>query len=263
MLKQLVVFCLLIPTRCLPESDYQRKLESVAAIDGVVIISASGSKHASQIAEYVAERGLTVTLITNTANSPAERALSGADVTVVVMPKNREPYTYNTSTYLGMIMAARGEDPAGIKNFIESTVSELDFDLLGEHDKFYLIVPPRFAQIIRMLEVKFIELFGRNIARDVETSEYVAHATTVAPANEVFISFGEENTTWGDPSRRLYIPLPDDAGYGAMMAIGYYVISQVQSRQPDYFKQNIAEYTQRISDIFGGDIQPIVPRADN
>jgi hypothetical protein len=109
-----------------------------------------------------------------------------------------------------------------------------------------------------MLQVKFIELFGRNIARDIETSEYVRHATTVAPSDELFISFGEENTTWGDPSNRLFVPLPENADYGAMMAVGYYLVSRIQNVYPGYFKDNIANYTKEVSQIFGEDIKPIV-----
>ena len=109
-----------------------------------------------------------------------------------------------------------------------------------------------------MLQVKFIELFGRNIARDVETSEYVQHATTIAPSNELFISFGYENNTWGMPNNRLNIPLPKNANYAAMMAIGYYTIAQIQKQHPPYFKEHIEVYTKEISLIFGHTISPIV-----
>ena len=61
------------------------------------------------------------------------------------------------------------------------------------------------------------------------------HAVTVAPSNELFISFGEENKIWGDPNNRLNIPLPKNAGYVAMMAIGYYVISQIQKNTTPVF----------------------------
>jgi hypothetical protein len=109
-----------------------------------------------------------------------------------------------------------------------------------------------------MLQVKYIELFGRNIARDVETDDYVAHATTVAPSDELFISFGSPNVHWGDEDRRFHVPLPDDVGYGAMMAISYYVIGQIQKAYPRYFKENIEKYTEDVSKIFETKILPIV-----
>lgn len=241
------------------ESDYTQKLASIQDIDGVVLISASGGKHAPIIARSAIELGKPVVLVSNTPDSPAGEVLrQSAASREYIFPKNREPYTYNTSTYMGMILGATGEDPAVIQRFIEEHIATLAFPDFSRYNKYYLIVPPEFSGIIRMLQIKFIELFGRNIARDVETSEYVRHATTVAPADELFISFGEPNTTWGKPEDRFHIPLPDDANYGAMMAVGYYVVAQIQQAYPHYFKDNIASYTAQISEIFGETIAPIV-----
>jgi len=241
------------------ESNFEDKLNNIPEIDGVVLVSAAGGKHAPIIAKKARELERHVTLITNTAGSPAHTELDGEhDYDEYVFPKNREPYTYNTSTYMGMILGKTGEDPAQIKEFIEQNTLKIDWPDFSKFDKYYLIVPPEFAGIIRMLQVKFIELFGRNIARDVETSEYVRHATTVAPADEMFISFGEENTTWGRPENRLHIPLPENAGYSAMMAVGYYTVAQIQKAHPQYFKENIAKYTKEVSKIFGQTINPIV-----
>lgn len=243
------------------ESNYEEKLRDIPAIDGVVLISASGSKHAPIIAKKAKELGKNVTLITNTANSPASKELDHQhDYDEYVFPKNREPYTYNTSTYMGMILGKTGEDPAALQSFIQTSIDSLAWPDFSKYTKYYLIVPPQFSGIIRMLQVKFIELFGRNIARDVETSEYVRHATTVAPADELFISFGEENTTWGKPENRLSVPLPENAGYAAMMAVGYYTVAQIQKVNQGYFKDNIAAYTTEVSKIFGQTISPIVEK---
>jgi hypothetical protein len=241
------------------ESTVEDKLKNIHDIDEVIIVSASGGKHAPIIARAAKAANKHVTLITNTPNSQAQKALNEDEITIHVFPKNREPYTYNTSTYMAMILGLTREDPLKIKEFIKNKVDSLTLPDFSKFDKYYLIVPPEFAGIIRMLQVKFIELFGRNIARDVETSEYVRHATTVAASDEIFIAFGEPNTTWGKPENRLNVPLPNDAGYGAMMAVGYYVISQIQKSQPQYFKQNIAEYCKFISGVFNEEIDPIVP----
>lgn len=240
------------------ESNVDDKLKNIDDIDEVVIVSASGGKHAPIIARKAHTAGKHITLITNTANSPAQQALDESELTALVYPKNREPYTYNTSTYMAMIQGWSGEDPLAIADFIKTNVDTLDFPDFSKYNKYYLIVPPEFLGIIRMLNVKFIELFGRNVARDVETSEYVRHATTVAPGDEIFITFGEPNTTWGKPENRVNIPLPANAGYIAMMAIGYYTVAQIQKAQPQYFKENIAAYCEFISDVFGENINPIV-----
>ncbi|MBI4159984.1 hypothetical protein HY504_02360 [Candidatus Wolfebacteria bacterium] len=238
------------------ESNFRNKLEYIPDIDGVVLISASGGKHAPIIAEYAGKAGKDVVLITNNSAAPAKEFVAGDKV--FLFPRNREPYTYNTSTYMGMILGATREDPGEIQKFIENRIAALPFPDFGEFDKYFLIVPPRFSGIIRMLEVKFIELFGRKIARDVETSEYMKHAVTVVPSDELFISFGEENEMWGEPDRRLNIPLPENADYAAMMAIGYYLIAQIQKRHQPYFKENIVVYAGKTSKVFGSKIDPIV-----
>ncbi|QQR50890.1 hypothetical protein IPF89_03870 [Candidatus Saccharibacteria bacterium] len=243
------------------ESNYLEALRTMPEIDSVVVLSASGSKHAPAIVDAARAAHKPVTLITNTPNSPAHASLDLSQAEhEYVFPKNREPYTYNTSTYMGMILGNTHEDPAVIRRFINERIATIEFPDFGSYDKYYLIVPPQFHGIKRMLEIKFIELFGRNIARDIETSEYVIHATTVAPARELFISFGETNSTWGDPQNRLTIPLPDGAGYGAMMAVGYYIVAQIQKAHPQYFKDNIVEYTKKVSELFGREISAIVDK---
>lgn len=240
------------------ESTVDDKLANIHDIDEVIVVSASGGKHAPIIAGKARAAGKHVTLVTNTPDSPAQQELTTEELTAHVFPKNREPYTYNTSTYMAMILGATGENPAAVQQFIEQQIDTLTMPNFSRYTKYYLIVPPQFAGIIRMLQVKFIELFGRNIARDVETSEYVQHATTVAPSDELFIAFGEPNTTWGKPENRLNVPLPVGADYVAMMAVGYYLVAQIQKAQPPYFKQHIADYCQFISGVFGEDIEPIV-----
>lgn len=238
------------------ESNYEKKLEYIKSIDSVVIISASGGKHAPNIAKHAKKFGKRITLITNNPHSEAGKIVG--DEQTFVFPKNREPYTYNTSTYMGMIMGKTGENPEAILKFISEHIDVLALPDLSKYDKYFLIVPPRFSSIIRMLQVKFIELFGRKIARDMETSEYMKHAVTVVPANELFISFGDENILWGEPKNRLHIPLPENAGYATMMAIGYYLVAQIQKQHPPYFKDNIAAYAEKASKIFGEVISPIV-----
>lgn len=238
------------------ESNYQNRLKQIPDIDGVILISASGGKHAPTIARYAKEFGKHVALITNNPSAEAIKFVEREQV--LVFPKNREPYTYNTSTYMGMILGKTHEDTSSIQSFIQKDINRLVMPDFSKYDKYFLIVPPRFSGIIRMLQVKFIELFGRKIARDVETSEYMKHAVTVVPADELFISFGEENKIWGKPESRLHIPLPPNADYGAMMAIGYYVIAQIQKKHRPYFKENIIGYVKQASEVFGSKINAIV-----
>jgi hypothetical protein len=43
-----------------------------------------------------------------------------------------------------------------------------------------------------------------------------------------------------------------------MMAVGYYVVAQIQKAHPQYFKENIDAYCQFISGIFGESITSVV-----
>jgi hypothetical protein len=240
------------------ESNFEGKLKNVKGIDGVVLVSASGGKHGPIIAKVSKKYGKHVTLITNTLGSMAGKELDRKHkYDEFVFPDQREPYTYNTSTYMGMILGKTRENPEKIKKFIEQRVNKIKLPDFKKYKKYYLIVPAKFSGIVRMLNVKFIELFGREIARDVETSEYVRHATTIIPSKrELFISFGEKNNTWGKD--RLFIPLPKSVDYGAMMAVAYYIIGKIQGRQEHYFKKNISAYTEKVSKIFKQEIKPIV-----
>lgn len=75
---------------------------------------------------------------------------------------------------------------------------------------------------------------------------------------ELCIKFGkgDEIIFQGDT---IEIPLPNDCNLGSMMAIGYYVIGQIQDQKPQYFKQNIAKYVKEASSkSFGKGISVIV-----
>ena len=234
------------------ESTVDSKLK-IKAIDGVVLLSASGSKHAPIIAKKAKRKRKKVVLITNTRDSDASKF---ADK-VFVFPKNREPYTYNTSTYMGMILGYTKEDPKKILQFIQRRVDKIKMPDFSKIKRYYLVVPEEFEGVTRLLNVKFIELFGRNIARDVETFEYIPHATTVVPSNELFITFGRKmNPAFG--KNQLLIPLPKNANYATMMAVGYYVVGKIQKAHPAWFKKNIVNYMKMASKEFGKEMKVIV-----
>ncbi len=242
------------------EGGYRGKLEAIKSIDGVVLLSASGGKHAPVIAKDVKATGRKIILFTC---NPAPLAKN--DVSELhVFPSQPEPYTYNTSTYMGMLMACMIDDPRAeaqkildhIRNVVDPTLKKWG-KRLGDFDTFYLLVPEEFDLIRIMFATKFVELFARRIARDVFTWEQSKHATTVVETpKELFLAFGRENTTFGKD--RLNILLPQNATYPAIMATGYYVIGKLQAQKPDWFKQSIASFAQRASKAFGQKIEPIV-----
>lgn len=238
------------------ESSYQLALEKTPNIDGIVLISASGGKHALMIAKDLENIDLPKLLFTNNPNAPAAEYFDSSDVRV--LPKNREPYTYNTSTYLSMIMADTSEDAAAIKDFIENEVAAaLPEDLSAI--AYTLIVPPEFSELRPMLRTKFEELFGPKFVGRVFTSEEIKHAkTVVSDEKELFISFGVANNDYGSEGNRIEVPLPAGGGYAAALAVSYFVIGKIQAAQPPYFKDSINRYCEEASRIFNQTITPIV-----
>lgn len=231
------------------ESNYLQKLKIVKNIDGCVLISASGGKHAPLIAKELQKRKKQVILLTTNVNAPAREYVDE----MVVFPKNAEPYTYNTSTYLGMIFAKTRENPQKILKGLQKIKIP---EHLEKYDAFFLIVPPEFDLIREMFLTKFDELFGSKVSGRVFTVEQAKHAKTVVPSDkELFVGFGWKNTLFG--KHRWDIALPKDVGYGALMAIGYYVIGQIQKQHPPYFKQNIEKYCRETSKVFGEGIEVV------
>lgn len=239
------------------ESSYLGKLASADSIDGAYLLSASGGKHAIEIVQTLIARGVPTILLTNNPQAPAKEYLP--ESSVFVFPKNREPYTYNTSTYMGMILCKTHEDPAAIADFIMHTVEPVIPNNFAEYDAFYFIVPSEFNDVRELFRTKFDELFGPKVMGRIFTLEQTKHAKTVIKSSkELFVSFGEENTIFGDQENRLFVPLPEDSDYAAMMAIGYVFIGHMQKQLPPYYKERIVAYTKETSLAFGSTINPIV-----
>ncbi len=235
------------------EGTYQHKLDTVKEIDAAVLLSASGGKHAPIIAKELNKRGIRTLLLTNNNNAPAKEFVDN----VMVFPKNPEPYTYNTSTYMGMILSKTKEDPAKILSFIKAKIDPLIPTNFNQFDSYYILLPQKFDLIREFFLTKFDELFGARISGRVYTPEQTKHAKTVVPSDkEFFISIGYENKEFG--KSRLNIPLPENANYAAALAIGYYIIGKIQQQNPPYFKDNIAGYAQNASKMFGETIKPLV-----
>lgn len=222
------------------ESTYEQALKIYKDIDGAVLISASGKKDAPPIAEKLKQIGMKRKLLTCNPNAPATEFFDKKDV--FLFPSLPEPYTYNTSTYGGMILAKTKEDPKKILEFIKTKVDKAIPSCIGEHSSYTLLVEKEFNLICPMLQTKFIELFGRRFGRDIFTKQFAeVHATDIVPTpEELFISFGYDNKMLGE--ERLTIPLPKNADYGAMMLISYYTIGKLQAAKEPFFKENIVSW---------------------
>lgn len=176
------------------------------------------------------------------------------------MPKIREPYTYNTSTYFGYMLAETPElDLVKLREFLENdmkaVIEKIDF---SQFSSFFLVIPDQFVLLREMFEVKFIELFGRKVARDVFSYEQMKHATTVVQDDhELFICLGNDaGVTYG--ANQINLPIFDNSSYAAMMLVGYYVIGKIQEALPQYFDESIDDYCVRAKALSGFNIKPWV-----
>lgn len=230
------------------ESEYMEMLD-VWKVDGAVLISASGEKHAPGIAQELKRRGIRTVLLTNNPNGRARKIVNES----IVFPKNVEPYTYNTSTYMGMILAKTKENP----QIIWSNLKKIDKKLpknLGKYDAYYFVLPNELEFVREMFLTKFDELFGSMLVGRAYTIEETKHSKTIIPNDkELFISLGVENKIFGN--KKLHIEMSPDARYGEIMATGYYIIGKIQRVKPPYFKKNIGNYMKFTSKVFGEKIE--------
>src|SRR5690606_19642661 len=75
------------------ESNFETEVDRYPDLDGVVLISASGSKHSIHIAEHL--KGMDMPMVLFTTNPEAPVAAYVGEENIRLFPKNREPYTYN------------------------------------------------------------------------------------------------------------------------------------------------------------------------
>lgn len=236
------------------EGNYLHKLKTIRGIDGAVLISASGGKHAPIIAKKLKKKRLKTILLTNNSNALASKFVNKT----IVFPKNSEPYTYNTSTYLGMIMSKTREDPRRILSYLGKLNKKIPRNLRA-YDSFYFIVPSELHLARDMFLTKFDELFGSKISGRVFTVEQTKHAKTVVPSKkELFVYLGCKGEMFGKHKYHFHVDGIKGMDYGAMIAIGYFIIGKIQGQNKQWFKENIGNYVRWASGVFGEKISPIV-----
>lgn len=205
-------------------------------IGQAVVISASGGKDSVWEIELAKEKNLETTLLTTKKDSAAAQI---ADK-VYVYRSIDEPYTYNTSTYMGMILSATGEDPAQIKEQIATLQFPAGFD---SFKSYAFVLPDKFMHICPMIEIKRDELFGPNLCLRAFSQGHARHAKFVIRSKEeLVISIGGKNEFFGDPDSRWEIPLEESAGYAEIMALTYFIVGKIQASRPPYFKEHIKNF---------------------
>ncbi len=212
------------------------KATQTKLITQAVVISASGGKDSVWEIELAKKHGLTTTLLTTKAESDAAK---NAD-DVIVYKSISEPYTYNTSTYMGMILSATKENPVEIKNYVESLQFPKDFN---SYKSYSFVLPDKFMYICPMLDIKKDELFGSNLSMRAFPQGHARHAKFVHRVEtELVISVGEKNKYFGNSNHRWDIFPPENFNFGGIMALTYYIVGKIQKSKPQFFKENIGNY---------------------
>lgn len=224
------------------ESNFRRTIAAFektvkkGLIQDAVIISASGGKDSVWEIELADKYGLNTTLLTTKAESDAAKIADR----VKVYKSIAEPYTYNTSTYMGMILSKTQEDPSKIKEHIKSLKFPKSF---GDFNGYSFVVPDRFMHICPMLDIKKSELFGTKLSLRAFPQGHARHAKFVIRSDkELVISLGQKNDYYGNPENRWDIELPENIDFAEIMAMTYYIVGQIQNAKPPYFKENVKNY---------------------
>lgn len=214
-------------------ASYQ-KLIKQKTIKDAIIISASGEKDSVWETALAKKHGLKTTLLTWTANSSAGQL---ADK-VIVYKKLPEPYTYNVSTYLSLLLSTEKTSVAAI----QKTIAALKLPNFQKYQAFAFILPDDFAAIAPMLEIKRDELFGPHVSLRAFSFGQARHAKFVNNFDkELVISLGK-NKYFGLAKNRWEIKLPKQVSASLIMSLTYYLVGKIQAGQKPYYKNNIAEF---------------------
>jgi hypothetical protein len=203
-----------------------------------IIISASGEKDSIWETKLAKKMGLKTTLITASKKSSAGKVADKVEA----FKKLPEPYTYNVSTYMAMILASTGEKADYILKHIKSLKLPKSFK---DYQSYSFILPDKYQSVAPMLEIKQRELFGPKLNIKAFSQGEARHAKYVIPwQKELVISIGEKNIHFGDKDSRWDISLPKNHNYAYIFSLTYYIIGKIQEAKPNYFKQNIKNYCQ-------------------
>lgn len=212
-----------------------RDLIKNKTITQAIIISASGEKDSIWEVKAAKKVGLKTVLLTCSPKSSAAKLTDE----IHIFHKLPEPYTYNTSTYLGMIMSATGEKAREITNSILNLKLPKNFK---HYQSYAFILPDEWGSVTPMLEIKKSELFGPNLSLRAFSYGEARHAKfVIREKNELVISFGK-NEYFGDPKHRLEILPSRKAAKAWAMALSYFLIGLIQASHPDYFRANIEKF---------------------
>ncbi len=214
--------------------DYEDVIKK-KMISEVVVISASGEKDSIWEIKLAKNLSLKTTLFTCSKDSSAAKLADR----VFIFKKIAEPYTYNISTYLGMLLAKEGVDSKNIITFIKNLSFPKNF---ANYEAYSFVLPDELEPLASMIEIKGHELFGPRLSLRAFSNGQARHAKFVIPfEKELVISLGE-NKYFGLKNNRWEIKNKKKFNASLAMALTYFIIGKIQELKPAYFKNNIENY---------------------
>lgn len=223
------------------EGTFQEMLETYrpliknGTIKEAIIISASGEKDSIWEIKAAKKAGLKTHLLTCSPNSTSVK-LANESTTFKKIP---EPYSYNFSTYLGMLLSVTSEDPKVIKKFLLRLKIPKNFK---NFSFFSFILPNKFKSIVDMIMVKDDELFGPYSSLRSYNEGTARHAKFIVRSpHELVISF-IPNKYFGEPKNRWNIKTPQGANFAFILSLSYYLVGLIQKQKPAYFKNGLRDY---------------------
>jgi len=223
------------------ESNFRQVLKTYRpfiknkTIKEAYIISSSGEKDSLWQIKAAQAAGLKTTLLTCRADSTGVKLANRS----IIFGKIPEPYSYNSSTYLGMCLSVTKENPLLIKSFLKRLKPTKNFK---KYSFFTFILPDNYKPIVDMLNTKDDEIFGPYSSLRAYTEGEARHAKFICQSDkELVISF-LPNRYFGLPKNRWAIKLPKAAQAGLILSLSYYLVGLIQAIKPPYFKRDIENY---------------------
>jgi hypothetical protein len=225
-------------------------------IDGVTIVTATGTRDVIPIAGRALERKIPVRAITCAASSPllgqygSHKLFSATVLSMEDAPVH--PQTTNIATYGKMLMGVSGENPARIGKLID----EFSYPDLSTCRALTVIFPDSMSTVSEMVDWK---IRGENIARQAPgmatyVTNFMHGASVIDSPGEHYVAIGldtEESKTLQSVlphvhEKRLHmLDVPQSLrGPLAYMMAGYAVVGKFQQRYPA-FLGDIAAYVER------------------
>jgi hypothetical protein len=146
------IFAQILGGRALNVCNYQIFFENEPNRDSdIYIVNASGGKDGLKMAKWLTERNWHPKLLTNNPEPPAGKYLRPEDI--FVFPADKEPPTYNVSTYASMIYWLLKEDLPQI----EDKIKNLEIPDLRKYKFIFFMVQDKYETLGRMATRKIAE----------------------------------------------------------------------------------------------------------